>query len=138
MSDSVAATLLILYDRPPDDEESFHIWNRDMEGAQRCLRRAAENSQNLRKALRYIFQHLSELSPNSPDEDYDAVFYDAAKMFFGTEKAQIREFFRTFYWILFGQESGARLGTLVKMIGFDDFRALVEKSLENFPTYVRD
>jgi lysyl-tRNA synthetase class I len=137
MSDNVAATLLILYDRPPEDEREFDVWVLDMEGANKNILLAQENSARFRQALSYIFQRFSELSTESSEENYDAILYDAAKMFFGTEKAQIREFFRTFYWILFGQESGMRLGALVKIIGVDDFRRQVEKSLENFPTYFR-
>lgn len=78
--------------------------------------------------LNFIMESISE---DQSEEEIQAVFYEAGKRFYGTEKAELRMFFRGLYQILLRRPSGPRWGQLVTAMSLERFRRFVEKRLEN-------
>lgn len=84
--------------------------------------------QDILDGLTFIVETISE---DQSEEEIQAVFYEAGKRFYGTEKAELRMFFRGLYQILLRRPSGPRWGQLVTAMSLEGFRDFVQKRLED-------
>jgi lysyl-tRNA synthetase class I len=62
-----------------------------------------------------------EVYKNIEEEKIQECFYNVGKKNYGTEKAQLLQFFRHIYMVMFGKQTGPRIGTFVKIIGVEYF-----------------
>ena len=78
-------------------------------------------------SLHTLLDQLESYSSDLDSEEYQTLFYDAAKSAFGENKKEIRNFFRFLYAMLFGTTSGPRWGQFLTAIGKDEFVQLVRE-----------
>lgn len=81
------------------------------------------------KAMDYVLVNITSLSDEATEKDYQTLFYDAAKMYFGEDKASIRDFFRVGYVFVFHSWSGPRWGQFVETLGVTAFIDTVQERL---------
>lgn len=81
-------------------------------------------------ACKELQVRLSNLIDRTED-GIQATIYDVGKESYGAEKKELRQWFRLLYYLLFGKESGVRLGTFVTIIGIDEFIDLLNRKLKN-------
>lgn len=55
------------------------------------------------------------------EEKVQEAFYNIGKRFYGTEKKELLTFFRHIYMLLFGVETGPRIGTFANIYGVEAF-----------------
>ena len=84
--------------------------------------------QDLVNGLNYI---LNNISDQQTEEELQAVFYDAGKLFYGVEKTDLRMFFRGLYQIILQRPSGPRWGQFVTIMTVDNFRLFVQERLSD-------
>ena len=72
-----------------------------------------------------------ELLPSVEESQIQYELYEIGKRHFGTEKDQLRNFFKCFYSIFFGYENGPRLGEFINIYGKDEFLDTLRQRCEN-------
>lgn len=87
-----------------------------------------DRCQDILRGLNYILETISE---EQSQEEIQAIFYEAGKRYYGTEKSELRMFFRGLYQLLFRTTSGPRWGQFVKATSVKDFQTFVQKRLED-------
>ncbi|MFK8040220.1 MAG: lysine--tRNA ligase [Rickettsiaceae bacterium] len=75
-----------------------------------------------KKMLYAILAMLDTISESDTPEIIQTKIYDIGIKF---EYKDLREYFKTLYKILFGQNEGPRMGSFIKLFGVDEMRALV-------------
>lgn len=79
----------------------------------------------------FLVTSLESMSDGCSTEDYQTLFYDAAKATFDEDKKMIRTFFMWLYLILFETDSGPRWGEFVSAFGRERFAHLMRTRFEN-------
>ncbi len=65
------------------------------------------------------------------EKEMEAVLYEIGKSVYGTEKSQLRNFFRDLYLLCFMRKEGPRLGMFVALAGLDNFKTTLKDRLAN-------
>lgn len=76
-------------------------------------------------AMGMVQEHLVP----APSEDMMTVFYDAGKATYG--RAQLRDWFRDIYYMLYHRPDGVRVGNLVEVYGVDNFLDQMHQRMQN-------
>jgi len=87
-----------------------------------------ENSDKIEQGLDYILDLIRE---DQTEEEIQSIFYEAGKTFYGTDKNQLRMFFRGLYQILFQRPDGPRWGQFVKIYGVAEFKIHARNRIQN-------
>lgn len=78
-------------------------------------------------ALSDLYTTLSGMDNNLTGDVYQTEVFEVGKRHY--EKNELRQWFKATYEVLFGYESGPRLGQFIELYGKDEFLELMEKSL---------
>ena len=81
-----------------------------------------------RAALEDLATSLKELTGNEADEDIQTEIYTVGKRHY--EKADLKNWFKTIYEVIFGFSQGPRMGGFTKIYGLNETISLIESSLE--------
>lgn len=68
-----------------------------------------------------LIERLESVETDLDAEDYQTMFYDAAKATFDGDKKKIRSYFAMLYTVMYGRPEGSRWGEVVKILGRDNF-----------------
>lgn len=80
----------------------------------------------LHRSLIELFTELRALDEDATDEQFQQVFYNVGKEFFG--KDNLRRFFQDIYLLLTRRvDHGSRLGIMVRGLGIDHFEAQIAR-----------
>lgn len=77
-------------------------------------------------ALEMLSARLKELGDGQDEDAYQTAVFDAGK---AQEYANIREWFKGLYEVVFGQSEGPRMGPFAKIYGATETAALIDKAL---------
>lgn len=105
---------------PPDAPDSWFLEPEDTAALVARVDRFEEHARAL----------ITDLSTLEGEEAFQFAFYERAKAAFGTEGAQIREFFRMLYLVVLGQPSGPRWGQFVTLTGRETFIEMLRCRLD--------
>lgn len=78
-----------------------------------------------------LYEDVGNLSTSATPEEIQALFYHYAKITFGEEKNDIREFFKLLYLVIFQRDSGPRWGEFINIIGKDKFLEIYRERFSN-------
>ncbi len=79
-------------------------------------------SLKLQSAIKYIIENLLKIED---EEQIQVVMYDAAKIYYGESKDQIRNCFADLYSVLFNKPSGPRWGVFISLYGMSNFIMMI-------------
>ena len=83
-----------------------------------------------RAALAELRDKLGTASADATGEDLQAIVYEVGK---GHDFANLRDWFRALYEVLFGQSQGPRFGSFIELYGVEETRAMIERALADGP-----
>ena len=81
-------------------------------------------------AIEDLIGRLGEVE-NLPDDGIQTIFYDVGKQYIGSEKGELRVYFRILYAVVWGTYSGPRWGLAFNLLGQDKFISLMKGNYYN-------
>ena len=97
----------------------------------------AKIDENNKKIFEDLYSYLSNTNSNISSEEIQTEIYNIGKKHF---HSNLRDFFKTVYQVLLGQNEGPRLGSFVKLFGIKETCELIKMSLDgkNIDTKEKD
>lgn len=115
---------------PEDHEDAFYDGNPAVRGPS-----LLETTEAFLEGLGRLLDTLLDMDRYGTftEEEVQYEFYEAAKLTFGTEKNEIREFFRLLYLLVTRTPNGPRWGQFVLAFGLDNFIDLLQSRCNELP-----
>lgn len=82
-------------------------------------------------AINDLMTRIESLPSKPSESDIQFHFYEVAKQYYGDTNDLIRSFFKDCYLLIWGNDSGVRMGVFVSLLGTTEFCALVRGKLAN-------
>ena len=97
----------------------------------------AKIDESNKKIFEDLYSYLSNTNSNISSEEIQTEIYNIGKKHF---PSNLRDFFKTVYQVLLGQNEGPRLGSFVKLFGIKETCELIKMSLDgkNIDTKEKD